>query len=196
MNSQFDFSNVAQSKYSFDEWSIHSYGQLIGFSKKHHTLARFIGLPLAVCSTLVNLASSIATIAESVFKGIGNVFGAPFSPKCDFLKGVKQLFVQSSVHLSHGLVNLLLIDIPNLLITPARMMISPLATLDDYKKSVEDEKEMFDFVTTDAFDDIKNASQEDAMELGRDTREKYKEYFDLKMKYIEGFYLLDKIYYF
>lgn len=53
---------------------------------------RLTGLGLGLSSGALTLSSRIGLIGENIIKGIGNIFGAPFSDKCKFSTGLKQLF--------------------------------------------------------------------------------------------------------
>ncbi len=55
---------------------------------------RLSGFPVGIISGLMNIVTRIALIAESIFKGFGNLLGAPFTDKCSAKEGLKNLFIQ------------------------------------------------------------------------------------------------------
>lgn len=129
----FNLSVTSQSAIFFNDLKTDFSKKLVNFSNEHTTLARFTGLPIALCFSLLNLAESIATIGESLIKGIANIFGSRFSKDCTFAKGIKQIFLQLPLHI----VNCALrpIDVCyDTLTTPFFMLVNPT----DSTKSMKD----------------------------------------------------------
>jgi hypothetical protein len=137
MDTNFNLAITSQSTMFFDDIKIKAYDKLIEISKEHEIAIRFIGLPLALCTSLIDLAEAISTIFESLIKGIINIVGSPFSEKCHVLKGVKQIFLQIPLHLISGAIDwsiMLALDIP---FATIGMLISPTTILPLRKTVVE-----------------------------------------------------------
>lgn len=62
-------------------------------SKEHPNMMRITGIGYGVASASITIALRVGQVGETIIKGFGNIFGAPFSDKCDCLKGLKQIFV-------------------------------------------------------------------------------------------------------
>jgi hypothetical protein len=54
---------------------------------------RLSGPLVGVASGLMTIAARVATIGECLFKGIGNLFGAPFTDRCSLGFGIGQLLI-------------------------------------------------------------------------------------------------------
>lgn len=68
-------------------------------SSKLYRGFQFSGPIVGIASGSLSLAMKICLIAENFFKGLINIFGAPFCEKCSFSKGCNQLFVLVPTHL-------------------------------------------------------------------------------------------------
>ena len=146
---RFDLSNTCQSAIYFEDIKVKVKvnEKLIAFSKKHTNIARFTGLPIALCYSLLNIAKSVSGVAESVIKGIVNILGAPFSEECNFLNGLKQLFVQFPVHISHTITGFAVLTVCEILTTPVFMLISPTSALEEKKRQAEQTKQILTAVS-------------------------------------------------
>lgn len=83
---------------------------------------RLLALPVGVSLACLTVASIITTIGEAIFKGLANIFGAPFSDELHFHKGVAQLFGDSIVAIPMGVAvgwTFLIIVPINLIYDPA-----------------------------------------------------------------------------
>lgn len=195
MNVGFEFSHVAQSAIFFEKQKIEVYENLIDFSKQHRIAACFIGLPVAVCFALVDIAKSISTVAEAIFKGLGNIFGSAFSDKYSLLKGVKQLFVQSSLNLSLGAFTSIFVNIPEMFMASVRMLLSPSSALNYYKKIEESEREMLEFITSDKISKLRQYQQMDLVQLEHENPDEYVKFIRLELKFLKGFHQINLLYY-
>ncbi|MGA8163991.1 MAG: hypothetical protein WB791_03080 [Waddliaceae bacterium] len=106
MSTNFNFSITSQSAMFFQDLEIKASDKLIEFSENHTNVARFIGLPIGLCSSLLGLAQAVSNVGESAIKGIANIVGSPFSKKCSLTKGLKQLFIQAPLKLVYNGVKL------------------------------------------------------------------------------------------
>lgn len=123
--------------------------KLIDFSKNHTNIARFTGLPIAVCFSLLDLAQAISGIVEPLIKGIANIFGSPFLEECEFLKGVKQIVVQFPFHLVNNAITWPIATAFDLLITPAYTLISPVGAFESKYEKAAETKKMLDGIAND-----------------------------------------------
>src|SRR5688500_257607 len=94
-----DLSITCQSAMFFEDINSKANEKLIDFSKKHTNIARFIGLPIALCASLLDLAQAVTTLGECLIKGVANILGFPFSKECRLSKCVKQILLQFPLHL-------------------------------------------------------------------------------------------------
>ncbi|CCB90970.1 putative uncharacterized protein [Waddlia chondrophila 2032/99] len=60
---------------------------------KHDVWTRLSGFPKGAYCALLSIAARITAVGECLIKGVGNVFGSPFSKKFSVSTGVKQLGV-------------------------------------------------------------------------------------------------------
>lgn len=149
MSANFNLSIISQSMMFFEDLKVSVSEKLINFSKQHTNIARFTGLPIALCSSLLDLAQTVSTIGESLIKGVANIFGSPFSEKCKFSKGVKQIFVQFPAHIFNGVVGWPLGTAFEVLVTPFRMLISPISASESRKEKAEQTKQVLDVISND-----------------------------------------------
>ncbi len=91
---KFDLSVNNQAKLLEDEFKMKMYKGLHEAASQKKGWVRLTGLPVGIVSGLSTIATRIALIFENLIKGFGNIFGAPFSDKCSFKKGLNNLFVQ------------------------------------------------------------------------------------------------------
>src|SRR5262245_23503082 len=138
MNTNFDLSVITQSDIFFENLKIKASDKLIDFSKKHTNIARFTGIPIALCSSLLRLAQSVSIIVEALIKGFANIVGSPFLNNCTFSKGVKQIFLQFPYHIITRAF--LCAGIVFEIFTAIGMFISPTSALESRKKEAEDTK--------------------------------------------------------
>ena len=59
---------------------------------------RGIGVFVGLASVFMTVVKQVAEIGETVIKGLGNIFGAFFSKKCNFLTGCRQIVVQLPIY--------------------------------------------------------------------------------------------------
>lgn len=137
MSIKFDLS-TSQSIIFFTDVKIKAGENLIDFSKKHTNIARFIGLPIAICSSLLELSIVVSTVGEIVLKGIINIFGSPFSKKCNLSRGVKQIFLKLPLYIIINAIGFPLATVSEILVTPIKILISPTATLESRTKKTKE----------------------------------------------------------
>ncbi|MEM1282145.1 MAG: hypothetical protein AAGG81_01185 [Chlamydiota bacterium] len=61
-------------------------------------LLRLSGPFVAVASSLLTLCERVGSVVETILKGLGNILIFPFTKKCEFLKGLKQLFIELPIN--------------------------------------------------------------------------------------------------
>ena len=149
MNTNFNFSIVCQSTIFFADLTIDASERLIEFSKTHNNIARFMGLPIALCFSLLDLAQAISTLGEVIIKGIANIFGSPFSEKYKFSKGVKQIFFQLPLNLLRSVIGVPLKIVVQILNLSIRMLVSPTNALESNKIEVESVKKILETMVKD-----------------------------------------------
>lgn len=147
MSSNFNLSVTSQSAMFFEDLKIKASDKLIEFSNSHTNLARFTGLSIGLCSSLLDLAQCVSNVGESAIKGVANIFGSPFSKKCSFKKGVKQLFVQVPLKLVNDGLGLAFGIVYEILGRPIGMLISPKGSLKLSKKNAEAKIRLLDIVS-------------------------------------------------
>lgn len=81
----------------FEELKESMYNGIDKASKKYPNIIRITGLPIALASASITLAERVSGVAEPIIKGLANLFGAPFSKKCNALIGLKQLFITTPI---------------------------------------------------------------------------------------------------
>lgn len=158
MNTGFDLSNTAQSAIFFEDLKIKASEKLINFSRKHTNIARFTGLPIALSFSLLELARAVSIIGEAFIKGIANIFGAPFSNKCEFLKGIKQIVFQFPIHLIIAAIWWPMETIGTTILTPLSMLISPIEELESKKEIAEESKKILEAMSNNQFITFQPAS--------------------------------------
>lgn len=94
----FDFATASQA--SDVEHAIKSrlYKSIYEFSIASKSNKRWIklsGFGVGIISGLLTISKRIARVAECILKGLANIFGAPFSDKCNAPRGLKQLFLEA-----------------------------------------------------------------------------------------------------
>ena len=91
----------------------------------HKTPLVRLGAPaVAVGSALLTIIFRVAAVGETTLKGVGNVFGAPFFNRCNFLRGVRQLYIDLPIKLYF--VALTALEIPiGALVTTVALVILP-----------------------------------------------------------------------
>lgn len=52
-----------------------------------------LAAPAAIATAMIMLAEAVTLIGETIIKGLVNIIGAGFTCKCDFMRGMTQLFV-------------------------------------------------------------------------------------------------------
>ena len=149
MTTSLNLSNSCQSKMFFGDIKSKALEKLIDFSKEHTNLTRSIGLPLALCSSLLDLAQAVSTIGELLIKGIANIFGSPFSEKCKCLNGVKQIFAQLPGNIVYTGLTWPLNTAGDLLYTPIAMLFYPTSVLEYKHRQAEGEKELMNIIAND-----------------------------------------------
>ena len=86
---------------------------------------RFTGFPIGQVSALATIFFRTIAVVEPLFKGFANILGAPFSERCEALRGMKQLFVDLPVNVAK-LILLMPIEVAgDFLATPLAMLVSP-----------------------------------------------------------------------
>lgn len=85
--------NTTQAYRYFDGLEGKMFGKINQAAQKQSGLMRASGPLVAMSSAVITLAQCVAAVGETLIKGLANLFGAPFSKKCDALKGLKQIFV-------------------------------------------------------------------------------------------------------
>jgi hypothetical protein len=146
MSTKLNFSITCQSMLFFQDLKIETSEKLINFSEKHTNTARFIGLPIVLCFSLLSLAETVSTIGETLIKGFANIGGSLFSKDYHLLKGIKQIVYQLPVHLINDVILFPLITGFEILGTPIYMLISPTSALRARKKEVEGKTKMMEII--------------------------------------------------
>lgn len=95
----FNLSSVAQSQKFFCDIKSDMYDNANDLAKTSG-LMRASGPLLAAGSAFINTIGRVATVGETLIKGLANVFGSPVSENCSLLKGFKQLFIQLPLHIT------------------------------------------------------------------------------------------------
>lgn len=116
-------------------------------SLNHFWLMRFSGLGVGLASATIATIGTVGRVGETAIKGLTNIFGAPCSDNCNFLKGLKQIFIQ----LPLSILNLIFIPIPaagNLLIDPLGMLISPVAYSSWKQNLHKEESDRFSLISS------------------------------------------------
>jgi len=90
----FELHNVSQSSRFFKNAGLHVDSWAHQASTKKSNLMRASGPIIGVANAGLELSSRVATVAETIIKGLANVFGSAFTKKCDLYKGMKQIFFQ------------------------------------------------------------------------------------------------------
>lgn len=137
MIKHFHPSITSQSYIFFEKKRVQINKKLVEFSGNNPNLARFTGLPIGVCFTLLSLAQTVSSIAESLIKGIFNIFGFPFSDECRPLTGVKQLFLQLPLKLIYGGISCTFEASCELFAMPIGIAIKPVDQYSSNKRTTE-----------------------------------------------------------
>lgn len=98
----FDLSVSRQSSNMEHAIKARMYKSIYDFATRSKSNKRWIklsGLGIGIVSGLLTIAKRIACIAESLLKGVINIFGAPFSDQCDPVRGLKQIFVETPLQI-------------------------------------------------------------------------------------------------
>lgn len=90
----FDLSRVDQGAF-FLETAHVCLMREIGCLAHKSAATRYLAIPAAAASLALSLATVVASVGESIIKGLANILGAPFSKQCDFWRGVKQIFMHA-----------------------------------------------------------------------------------------------------
>lgn len=135
-----DLSTTSQSTIFFEDLKMKASEKIVNFSKQHTNIARFTGLPIGLCFSLLNLAKAVSNIGETLIKGLANIFGSPFSEQCKFSKGVKQIFLQLPGHIIHSALQLPLETVFEVLTIPG-MFILPVSTAELRKYEANSKKQ-------------------------------------------------------
>lgn len=140
MNANFDASISFQSTIFFVDMKIKMLEEFVDFSKAHKNAARCMGLPVALCLSLVDFAQSISTIAEALIKGIANIFGSLFSEDYQFLRGLRQITVEFPLYLFACAVLWPLKTMSEIATMPFKMEGFPISALEVRKNIVQEER--------------------------------------------------------
>ncbi len=68
--------------------------ELFEFAQEHPHWTRLLALPIALCTTLLELSARVASIGEMLIKGITNLILAATGNKKHGILGLRQLFLQ------------------------------------------------------------------------------------------------------
>lgn len=88
--SNFNIQKLGQVNLEVNRFEIWAYDHLHQAASKTEWI-RPAGLLIGCAKGLLTIAKTVATIAETIFKGLGNILGSRFSKKCHFKLGCKQL---------------------------------------------------------------------------------------------------------
>ena len=114
--------------------------KLSNFSKNHPLTSRFIGVPSGHIFLTVDAIRRVSDIGETAIKGLANIFGAPFSGKCVFSRGVKQLFLETPRKIIFHAILFPFTSALHLIYTPIDGFISPVEVYERFADSFAKEK--------------------------------------------------------
>lgn len=114
------YSKISQNYHrTFEEWCWNSDPKIV---EKGSHLNRLSGFPQGLKCAVFSIAARIVGIVEPFIKGFANIFGAPFSDKCFFKRGVKQLAIDFPLNILKFVFVMPLEVVADLAVSPFAVM--------------------------------------------------------------------------